>query len=252
MHPRPRRRPPFLAPLITLAVALGVAVVPASVAQAEPTEATTITVQLSRTWGVFYDGIGPAIPEDTFTVSGDLTRDSDGAPLEGQTVELGRAKKTASDFVTVAEATTDANGHFVFAQRVVSTADYATRYLGDATNQASVSDSTERLDGVRDFNAGKRKVDGRLYFRGTVRPSWNNRTVTLQKKACGTCAWRTVTSKRTGASGAWSFRVYYPRSVGPVWRWQAVLAAAGDFEKSYSAQLTTQRVYGRTAAARLR
>ena len=59
-------------------------------------------------------------------------------------------------------------------------------------------------------------------------------------------------SKKTGSNGAWQFRVYYPNAVGPVWSWQVVLAAAGDFEKSFSNQLTTRRVYGRTAAADLR
>jgi hypothetical protein len=41
--------------------------------------------------------------------------------------------------------------------------------------------------------------------------------------------------------------VSYPRKVGPVWRWQVVLAAAGDFDRSFSSQLTTSRAYGRAA-----
>lgn len=244
-----RRRRLLLALLVSLAVPLGLAVLPATSASAAPTVDTDVNVRLSRTWGVFYDGIGPAIPEDTFTVSGRLVTASERTPLAGQTVELWRSKKTEAESTKITEATTDANGQFAFSQRVVGTAQYGIKYPGDGvTYKASESDLAKKVNGMRDFNAGTRKVKGKLYFRGTVKPSWNNRVVTLQKKACGTCPWKSVASKRTGSRGGWSFRVYYPSKVGPTWRWQVVLRAAGDFEKSYSAQLTTRRVYGRAAA----
>ena len=46
-------------------------------------------------------------------------------------------------------------------------------------------------------------------------------------------------------SGGWSVRVYYPAKVGPVWTYQAVVKAEGNFERSFSATLTTRRVYTR-------
>lgn len=249
MSRTPRRRRLFVVPLMSLAVAVGLAVLPAASASADPTVDTDVNVKLSRTWGVFYDGIGPAIPEDTFTVSGKLVTATERTPLAGQTVELWRSKKTEADFAKIAEATTDANGEYTFPQRVVGTAQYGVIYPGDGvTYKESASDLAKTVKGMRDFNAGTRKVKGKLYFRGTVKPSWGNKTVTLQKKACGTCKWKPVASKRTGSKGGWSFRVYYPSKVGPTWRWQVVLKAAGDFEKSFSNQLTTRRVYGRTAA----
>jgi hypothetical protein len=237
----------LLAPLLSLAVALGLTVLPAASAQAAPVT-PTLTVAISRSFGVFYDTAGPSIPGDTFTVSGYL-KDDLGKPMPGQTIELLQKRtRTESDYSTLTQtATTDANGRYVFSRRVIGTAAYGTHFAGDGgvTYNEAYSNTARKLLAMRDFNAGKRKANGQLYFRGDINPGWGGRAVTLQRKTCGTCAWRTVATKAAGSSGGWSFRVTYPAKVGPVWRWQAVLAAAGDFEKSYSAQLTTQRVYTR-------
>jgi hypothetical protein len=259
------RRP--VTALLTLAVAAGLAVVPASSAVAAPSD-TSVSIELRRTTtstpapggrltGVYYDSTGPAIAEDTFAVTGRLTEDTGGEGLAGQTVVLVRSKKTETTSRIVASTTTDAEGDYRFAaQRVVGSAAYLVAYEGDQGVTYNASDSMENADpvvvfGMRDLNATKRKVKGKLYFRGDVNPGWGGKKVTLQRKTCSTCSWRTVTSKAAGSRGAWSFRVGYPAKVGPVWRYQAVLAPSGDFEKSYSAQLTTRRVYSREASARL-
>ena len=240
--------------LLALTVAGGLVVAPGASAQAEPTETPTLTVRLTRGgdtlspgsagyYGVYFDQAGPAIPEDTHRVEGRLT--STGVGLPDQSLSLLRRLKTQKTFVEVDTTTTDAEGRYVFRRQVKGGAVYQVTYAGDGVTYLPTSSPvTSLLPAMRDFNATKRKVDGKLFFRGNINPGWNNRTIKLQKKACGTCAWRTVASKATGSTGAWSFRVSYPQRVGPVWRWQAVIAATGNFEKSYSAVLTTRRVYG--------
>ena len=243
----------LLAPLLSLAVALGLAVLPTGSAQAAVTP--TLTVSLSRAYGVFYDTAGPAIPEDTFTVSGYL-KDDAGNPIEGATIRLlQRRTRTEQDYSVLTQtATTDANGRYVFARRVTATAAYGTYYAGDGGVQYSeaYSATARKILAMRDFNAGKRKANGTLYFRGNINPGWGGKKVALQRKTCSSCSWSTVATRTASSSGAWSFPVAYPKKVGPVWRYQAVVAASGDFEKSYSAQLTTRRVYTRDAVARLR
>ena len=259
------RRP--VTSLLSLAVAAGLAVVPASHAFAAPSD-TSVSIQLRRTatstpaatgWlpGVFFDSSGPAIPEDTFAITGRLTEDTGDQGLAGQTVVLVRKKKTETLSRVVATTTTDDDGTYRFtAQRVVGSAAYRVDFDGDGVTY-NASSSMDDVDPVvvlamRDLNATKKKVKGKLYFRGTANPGWGGKKVTLQRKTCSSCSWRTVTSKAAGSRGAWSFRVGYPAKVGPVWTYQAVLAASGDFEKSYSAQLTTRRVYARETSARLR
>src|SRR4051794_34203970 len=250
MPRKPRRARLLLAPVVSLAVALGLAVLPAASAQAEPTEPTTVTISLSRPFGVYFDGVGPAIPDDTFAVTGTLKSADVG--LVGETVTLYRALKTedVTALKPIASTTTTDGGAYRFSQRVVGGAVYGVRYDGDDVHLNQDS-ALKALPAMRDFNAGKRRASGKLYFRGDINPGWGGRAVTLQKKACSSCAWRTVATKNAGSSGGWSFRVYYPKRVGPVWRWQAVIARSGNFEKSYSAVLTTRRAYARGAAARL-
>lgn len=229
--------------------AAGLVVLPASSASAEPVD-TAITINLNRDLGVYFDGVGPSIAADTFAVGGRATETAGGTPLEGQTVTLFRKRPSDADFVPFATTETNADGRYRFDLRVGSTASYGARLDGDGvTYNVSYSPTAKRIDAMRDFNAGKRKVNGKLYFRGDINPGWGGRKVVLQKKACGSCTWRTVTSKNAGARGGWSFRVGYPAKVGKVWSYQAVIAPEGNFVKSYSAVLTTRRVYARGATA---
>ncbi len=260
MSGTPARQQRLLGPLLGLAVALGLAVLPASSAQAAPTEPTSLTMALKRggvslskaagtLYGVYWDGVGPAIAEDTVRVSGTLS--SSGAALAGRRVALYRQFSTASTAVRVTSKLTGADGTYAFTPRVLGTADYSVRFEGDET-YLPVESAAKRLPAMRDFNARKRRVSGRTYFRGVVHPHWGGHRVVLQRQRCGSCAWRTVAHKAAGARGRWSFRVSYPKRVGPVWHWQAVLAPAGKFTKSYSAELTTRRVYTRDVVARTR
>lgn len=236
-----RRRRSLLAPLVSLAVALGLVVLPTAGAQAAT--ATALTIELNRPYGVFWDGVGPSIPEDTVTVTGRLTAAGEG--LGDKTLTLMRRMKHGSELRPVLTTTTDAQGYYSFGRKVEGTAFYRVDFAGEELMYDATSSEVEKLPGMRDFNAVKRRVDGRLYFRGNLNPLWNNRTIYLTRKRCGSCAWRTVATKQTGPSGGWSFRVTYPDRVGPVWTWQAVIRAGGNFARSYSAMLTTQRVYGR-------
>ena len=242
-----RRRRPLLALLTSLVVGLGLVALPSSGAQAEPTTSTKLTVNLNRDFGVYYDTIGPDIAQDRVIISGRLTDATTGAGLADQTITLYRRLKTAAEYQPVRNVTTGPDGRYSVNQPVVGTAGYGVAYAGDGVTYAASESPAKGLGAMRDFNAGKRKVDGRLYFRGDINPYWGNRTIYLTKQACGTCARQTVATKQTGPGGGWSFRVYYPKKPGPVWRWQAVIKAEGNFERSYSGTLTTETVYGRGA-----
>ena len=241
-----RHKRALMTPLLTLAVAAGLAVAPASSAQADPTEPTTLTIAINRDFGVFYDTIGPNIPDDRVIVSGKLT--SNGVALGDQTVTLYRRMKTGSEFKVVTSKKTLSDGTYSFNQPVVGSALYGVAYDGDGVTYVGSESSVKQLPAMRDFNATKRKTNGKLYFQGNINPGWGNRTINLVRKKCGTCSWATVGTKQTGSGGGWVFRVYYPAKVGPVWTYQAVIKAEGNFERSYSATLTTRRVYARGGA----
>src|SRR5689334_18185238 len=131
MSRTPSRHKRFLlAPLMSLTVALGVAVLPATSAQAAPAE-TSISVQLRRTatsapaphsqlGGVFFDTLGPAIPDDTFVLTGRLTDTMAGTGLAGRRVHLLRQRYTQAAYTEVptdaSPVLTDANGNFRFPQ----------------------------------------------------------------------------------------------------------------------------------------
>lgn len=232
--------------LLTLAVAAGLAVVPATSAQAEPTESTSIEITINRQFGVFYDTIGPNIPDDRVIISGALA--SGEVFLPDQTVTLYRQMRTGSQFKAITSKKTASDGTFSFNQPVVGTAAYGVAYGGDGVTYMPSESNIKTLPAMRDFNAIKRKANGKLYFQGNINPGWGNRTINLVRKKCGTCSWATVGTKQTGSGGGWAFRVYYPAKVGPVWTYQAVIKAEGNFVRSYSATLSTRRVYARGGA----
>jgi hypothetical protein len=254
-----RRKRLLLAPLVSLSVALGLAVLPAGGAQADPTEQSSISVDLTTAnptdIGVFYDGVGPGIDEDTLRVSAQLL-DSDQSPIVDAPVVLER-KIAGTAWATMRTKNTDETGAVSFSQQVKGTARYRVTYAGDDTNIGSSAttgawsqDSTVpwTILAMRDFNATFRKSKGRLYFQGNINPGWGGRRIALQRKTCASCAFKTVAAKKTGAGGGWSFRAYYPAKVGPTWTYQAVIAAERPFIRSYSATLTTRRTYARGAA----
>ena len=256
----------LLAPLMSLTIALGLAVVPAVGAEVAPAD-TSVSVQLrsaatspqakdNQLGGIFFDTIGPDIPDDTFAITGRLTEDVGGTGLAGKKVVLLRNKRSETTYSVVGSATTDADGDFRFtAQHVVATAAYVVAYEPvDADAGAyNGSDSTDGgtvapaiVFAWRDFNAAKRKVKGKLYFRGDINPGWGGHAVRLQRKTCGTCAWKTVAGKAATRTGAWSFPVAYPTKVGPVWTYRAVIGGTTDFPGlNSSVLLTTRRVYAR-------
>ncbi len=238
-----RHKRALMTSLTTLAVAAGLAVAPASSAQADPTEQTSIVISINRDFGVFYDTIGPNIPEDRVIVSGTLT--SGGNGLADQQVTLYRRMKTGSTYKPITSKQTASDGSFSFNQPVAGSALYGVAYEGDGVTYLRTDSNVQQLPAMRDFNARTRKNNGKLYFQGDINPGWGNRQIALVRKKCGSCGWQTFATKQTGPGGGWSFRVYYPAKVGPVWTWQAVVKAEGNFIRSYSATLTTRRVYAR-------
>ena len=235
-----------MTPVLTLAVAAGLAVAPATSAQADPTEPTTLTLSMNRDFGVFYDTIGPNIPEDRVVLTGQLT--SNEVALADQTVTLYRRMATGTEYKPVTSKQTLADGSYSFNQPVVGSAEYGVAYAGDGVTYVESESPLEQLPAMRDFNATQRKVKGKLFFRGDITPGWGNRRIDIVRKKCNTCRWSTFATRTTGPGGGWSVRVYYPAKVGPVWTYQAVVRAEGNFVRSYSATLSTRRVYARGGA----
>jgi hypothetical protein len=239
--------------VVSLAVALGLAVLPVTGAQAEAPETTSITVALKRqypgsttlrpaTYGVFYDTSGPFISEDTFRVVGRLTSDTTGEGIGGEVINLFRQLPSDDVFERVLSVRTDADGRYDIPQRVVGSARYGTTYEGNGDAVEGTSSATfPLLPAMRDFNARSRQVDGKVVLGGAIHPGWGGRTITLQRRTCSSCAWRSVAAKPAGSWGGWSFRVDRPSKAGVVWTWRAALAAGGNFDRSYSARLITRR-----------
>jgi hypothetical protein len=77
------------------------------------------------------------------------------------------------------------------------------------------------------------KSAGKLYFKGNVDPGWARRYVTIQKKNCRGCGWKTYKKALTNRYGAYQARVYAPRT--GYWYWRAyVPASSPTFAAAYS------------------
>lgn len=72
------------------------------------------------------------------------------------------------------------------------------------------------------------------YFKGNVDPGWGNKTVYMQRKTCKTCAWKGYKSQRTTKSGAFKFRVDFPKKVGPNWYYRIKVPGGAQYITSYS------------------
>jgi hypothetical protein len=70
-------------------------------------------------------------------------------------------------------------------------------------------------------------VDGSHYLAGQV-PDGAGRWVHYQRKRCATCGWKHYASRRADADGRFRFRIEFPRTDRPVWRYRGYAPAVGD------------------------
>lgn len=133
----------------------------------------------------------------------------------------------------------DESQQFTFSSPSQGTAYYKVVYSGgtasDGTTTYTVTGSelSRRIKGSRNPHGKAVRSRGKLYFRGNVDPGWGRKPVTIQKKACKSCGWRSYKTVRTSRYGAYSVRISAPRSGRWFWR-STVGATAPRFVRGYS------------------
>ncbi|HET8561198.1 MAG TPA: hypothetical protein VFL69_11825 [Marmoricola sp.] len=126
-------------------------------------------------------------------------------------------------------------------------ATYRLRYSGgsypDATapsyTYAPSTSSTGSLRVMRRLGDYGKKAHGHLYVKGNVNPGWAHRTVTVQRRTCGSCKWKTYSRVQTSGTGAWSVQVKAPRTGS--WYYRAYVPATTQYIKSWTTHV--YRVY---------
>lgn len=214
----------------------------ASLLVASPAAAATPTLAIESQYAnaIYADPIGPAGIRDTVGFAGVLTDVAD-QPVVGQELVLERRLTNQADFEPVGSGVTDSNGRVVLYVPAQGNAVYRFTYAGDGVTYDPAVSANKALKVQRDFNARKVTNKGNIFLRGNINPGWGGRNVTLQKKSCGTCAWKNVGGAKSSATGAWSLRAAYP-PLGKVWRFRARIPAEGLFVASTSAVLITKTI----------
>ena len=216
---------------------------------ASAAEATKLTIAGQPEVGVYHDNIGPSTTPDDVRHRGRLTT-AGGAPIANAPVHLWRFL-AGGDWQLEASDTTDGDGRYQFKSPIEGNSGYAVVYDGDGANYESTESEVVLLGAMRDFNAEVVKKRRVAVFKGNINPGWDNKTVEWQRKTCKTCGWKTITQKKSGDNGSWSFQGNYP-PLNKKWFYRATLAGTDQFVKSYSAMLITTRTRpARQPAARV-
>jgi hypothetical protein len=186
--------------------------VPVALAAA-PAEAATVTTRVAyakQARTVYKYGT-------TITIAGAVQgQASDGSwgwvPDTAGTITLKRRMAGSSRWSTIATDTDD--GRFSFTTRSLGVARYRVSYNGGTYGSYTFRPvSKDRvIKGSRHPHSRAVKSGGRLYYRGNVDPGWGRKPVTIQKKSCKSCGWHSWKTVRTSRSGAYSARIYAPRS----------------------------------------
>jgi hypothetical protein len=71
---------------------------------------------------------------------------------------------------------------------------------------------------------------GWLIFKGNVDPGWNHKNVKVYKRSTKGGAFKFFKKVKTDGSGAWSVRIYAPRS--GYWYWKGVVPQSDGYAKS--------------------
>jgi hypothetical protein len=153
-------------------------------------------------------------------------------------VTLKRRKAGTSTWTTLGTYQNESN--FRFSTTARFTATYQVVYSGgNWTNpddgQAYTfgsSSGTRTFTVSRNLHGKAVKAGGKLYYRGNVDPGWGRKPVTIQKKACKSCGWKSYKTVRTSRYGAYSVRISAPRSGRWFWR-STVRATSPTFVRAY-------------------
>lgn len=241
ISPRIRSSVRFAAVGITAASLLSVP--PGATASASPAnEAAAETVLAAARYDTsirFLDFDHTRRVGTTTTIRGQVTAKVGGSwgAVQGVRVRLYRKFAGTSTWQRLGGDYTSrqARPKFVFRARSKANAAYRVVFGGN-----------KRLQSSRDITSVSvyRRIDARLQdgtgrFHGRVTPHYGHQKVSLQKRSCGTCSWRTVRNQRTSSRGRFSFTVGAPRTGRYFWR--ASTPATKKFIRSYSGVFSTYR-----------
>lgn len=208
----------------------------AQAAQAAPTHASQIQVDAQAKSLYIY--------KQTITIKGRVLIEGLGEcgggsawcrpPDTAGQVTLQRQFKGSTTWSTIASQA-DESVDFSFATTAWQNSTYRVIFTGGAVGDHNFTASQkDRAIKVGRNPAGKVvKSSGRLYFRGNVDPGYAQRWVTIQKKTCQSCSWRTYTQLKTNSNGGYSTRVSAPRTGRWYWR-SYVPGTTPTFASSYS------------------
>lgn len=182
---------------VALAVALGLATVPAT-AQAAATLPSQLSIKAAK--AVYYG--------KTFTVAGRFTTKVGNTTyyVDDVDVELWSKPHGASAFkLATTQTTASGSGNYSFSVKASKSTQFQIRYAGDDDLLPGTS-STKTVKVRRDIIENSKKLSGRNFkFFGKVAPSYGKKPITLQKKVGS--KWKKVTTKKTSPAGKWSFTV---------------------------------------------
>ena len=206
------------------------------VAPAAVAAETQLTIEGTPKRGIYHDEIGPQTTADLVRHRGRLTT-TEGDPVPAAVVTLERRLAGEDGWTQLANEETNRNGVYTFFTDIAGNARYRVSYQEGAE---TVLSGEAPLRAMRDFNAVLVEKERVAILKGNLNPGWDNKVVRWQKKACKSCAWRTVDKMRTGDNGSWRFAGGYPPS-GQTGRFRASIDGTPEFVKSFSAQLITTR-----------
>lgn len=168
---------------------------------------------------------------DSITITGQVQVSYNGtwygndlSPSDSVTVSRRYAGTTTWTAVaTVYPSDTEA-GKFVFTTSSAGNTAYRFSYSGNQwvegsdTHVAAPVTADRVIKGRHKATGWGSKSDGKIYLNGRVMPDYAFKKVVLQKRACGTCAWKDYDTFSTVRDGNYRHQVYVPRSGKWYWR----------------------------------
>ncbi|UMG94469.1 hypothetical protein [Nocardioides sp. TF02-7] len=104
--------------------------------------------------------------------------------------------------------------------RMTGSARYQVLYTGGSfdAHWFEPSRTTVRVRVSRNLRGQIVERDGGARYIGRVTPGWTRKPVTIQRKTCRTCAWRTYATVRTDGKGRYAVAVTAPDKGSWFWR----------------------------------
>jgi hypothetical protein len=174
------------------------------------------------------------------TLVGQVTSRAHGqhGALAGVQVKLYRQLGASRTWVYLGAQTTGSGSlpEFRFVTMSRQNSNYKVVFAGNPS--FAPSSKTTWLEVYRSFN-------GRIYdgaaaatYKGNVTPFYTHKPITLQKRACAACPYRTYKTVTTGLNGAFSFALPAPPRAR--WWWRVTTPGNAGFIRSYGGTITTQ------------